>query len=124
MCCGRITWRSNRGKGCPGTSQASTPGAFGGAYGPMSMGQEQGLLDMRALLESRYDTVNLLGSGRGKFVRVCKHRGCAVVSYDEEGWLLELWSVNDVNGEETLVAEDVVQWNEDALNRIFSWLNG
>lgn len=84
----------------------------------------QTLLDAKIALESRYDEVSLLGSGRAKFVRVSKHGRSSVISVDEEGWLVELWSENDLGSEEeTLVEEEIVQERDDAIQRVHRWLD-
>jgi hypothetical protein len=90
----------------------------------MNMQFDQATLAMKANLESRYDSVELLGSGRAKFLRICKGSRRAVTSVDEEGWLVELWSADDPGSrEETMVKDEIVETEEEAMQRIRGWLD-
>jgi hypothetical protein len=79
---------------------------------------------MKTKLEARFDSVELLGTDRAKFLRISKGNRHAVTCVDEEGWLVEWWSDTEPpSNEENLVKDEMVQTQEEAMDRICAWLN-
>ena len=89
----------------------------------MSMQNDKRLLDLMASLSLSYDGVTLRGEGKAKFIRICKDRRSAVISECDEGWFVELWSVIVPDCEEEEMLDEVVEREEDVINRIVTWLD-
>ena len=89
------------------------------------MNPDQAIMDMKVQLEALYPDLQLLGSGRGKFVLVTNVLRAVEISVAENdtGWFVELWHKGDT-GDDELSDEGVVELREEAIKRICSWLNG
>jgi hypothetical protein len=81
------------------------------------------LSKIRRILETRYADVQDLGSGGANFLRICAGEHAAVISVDEDGWLVELWRADHTQpDEEILFREDIINDPDEGIKRICDWL--
>jgi hypothetical protein len=79
---------------------------------------------LKRILTIRYADVQRLGSGRAVFLRVRVADRVAVISVDEDGWLVELWRAeHSPPEEENLVEEMLINDPGEVTQHVCDWLD-
>ncbi len=76
---------------------------------------------IRIALNSRFDSVQIRGDGRGRYV-FAQHQGRAIeVSENNGSWWMEFWKADD-NEAASPVAEMTLETTDEAIAHATQWL--